>query len=50
MRYSYSAQHGNSTKTHLLELPTMIHVVRKQIKCLLVNKDHVTFLLLDYVI
>ena len=27
-----------STKTHLLELSTMIHVVRKQIKCILVNK------------
>ena len=27
-----------STKTHLLELSSMIHVVRKQIKCILVNK------------
>ena len=27
-----------STKTHLLELSTMIHVVRKQIKCILVNE------------
>ena len=27
-----------SQKTHLLELSTMIHVVRKQIKCILVNE------------
>ena len=27
-----------STKTHLLEISTMIHVVRKQIKCILVNE------------
>ena len=27
-----------STKMHLLELSTMIHVVRKQIKCILVNE------------
>ena len=27
-----------STKTHSLELFTMIHVVRNQIKCILVNK------------
>ena len=27
-----------SAKMHLLELSTMIHVVRKQIKCLLVNE------------
>ena len=34
-----------STKTHLLELSTMIHVVRNQIKCILANER----LLLDYV-
>ena len=39
-----------STKMHLLELSTVIHVVRKEIKCLLVNEDRVAFLLLDYVI
>ena len=27
-----------STKMHLLELSTMIHVVRNQIKCILVNE------------
>ena len=27
-----------STKTHLLELSTMIHVVRNQIRCMLVNE------------
>ena len=27
-----------STKTHLLELSTMIHVVSRQIKCILVNE------------
>ena len=27
-----------STKTHLLELSTMIHVVRNQIRCILVNQ------------
>ena len=27
-----------STKTHLLELSTMIHVVRNQMKCILVNE------------
>ena len=27
-----------STKTHLLELSTVIHVVRNQIKCILVNE------------
>ena len=28
-----------STKTHLLELSTMIHIVRNQIKCILVNEQ-----------
>ena len=35
-----------STKMHLPELSTVIHVVRKQIK----TSDRVTFLLLEYVI
>ena len=34
----YWAQHDISTKTHLLELSTVIHVVRNQIKCVLVNE------------
>ena len=38
-----------SRKTYLLELSTMLHVVRKQIKCILATSDRVTFLLLDYV-
>ena len=29
----------NSTKTHLFELSTTIHVVRNQIKCILVNEQ-----------
>ena len=34
----YSPNMEISTKTHLLELSTMIHVVRNQIKCILVNE------------
>ena len=34
----YSAQHGNQHKDALLELSTMIRVVRKQIKWKLVNE------------
>ena len=38
-----------STKMHLLELSTMIHVVRKQIKWKLVNERPRDISLLDYV-
>ena len=44
MAILYSAKHGNQHKdalaemTHLLELSTMIHVVKNRIKCILLKE------------
>ena len=34
----YLAQHWSQHKTHLLEFPTVTHVVKNQIKCILLNE------------